>query len=37
MKNEKENEDLISLSSALRSYIHVNVDMQSLGVLDKKS
>lgn len=34
IKNERENEDLQNLSKALGQYIHVSVDMKSLGVLD---
>ena len=34
MKNEKENEDLFNLSSSINQYIWINVDLQSLGVLD---
>ena len=36
-KQEKENEDVINLSQALKSHIKVNIDVQSLGVLDQRT
>lgn len=35
IKNERENEDLQNLSKALGQYVHVTVDIPSLGVLDR--
>lgn len=37
MKNEKENEDLFNLSSPLGNYVNINIDIESLGVLEKTS
>lgn len=37
MKNEKENEDLFNLSSPLGNYVNINIDIQSLGVLENKT
>lgn len=36
-KQEKENEDVINLSQALKSTVKVNIDVQSLGVLDQRT
>lgn len=35
LKEERENEDCWSLSSSIKQYITINVDVKSLGVLDK--
>jgi hypothetical protein len=37
MKHEKENEDELNLSRALKSHVKVHVDVQSLGVLDQRT
>lgn len=36
MKNERENEDLFNVGSPLANYVNVHVDIDSLGLLEKR-